>query len=796
MEGNNTAILNPENADEGPKSFPFDYSYWSHEDFTERPDGYLEPTSPAYADQQMVFNDLGLGVLDNAWKGYNTSLFAYGQTGSGKSYSMVGYGENKGIVPMVCEELFRVITLKRAEAQQGEEYKVTFSMLEIYNEQVRDLLNPASLKIKGGLKVRESKQNGGFYVEKLTTVPVFSYDMVDSKMNEGIKNRTVASTKMNATSSRAHTIVAVSFSQTSQNAAKKGMTKTSIINLVDLAGSERVSSTGAKGDRLKEGAGINQSLSTLGNCIKALADLSTKVQFRDSVLTKLLKNALGGNSKTIMIAALSPADINYGETLSTLRFASRAKAMKTKAVVNEDLTDTLIRELKEQNARLQEELKSGRLVPGGDPKAVEDMNKQLEEEVRRNKEEMAALEESWQQKMSEREKEFMIEAEATKLKKEQQKTIPHFWNLNEDPSLTAMIIHFTPKGQTTLGSSKAIPPPDVTLAGLSIQLEHALVENDDNNNVTLLPLPGAKVVLNGIEIKEKTELHHNDRVLFGSTNLFVLHHPQDLEKQQNEDEIVPVPSYESAQEEIATNSALWNFTDDVVLQEDLIAMFPMVCEANALAVELKKKCNTFVNRKFAMEDMYHNYQNGDDDWDLPKDEDPFWEDPETLVPVGSIQLLLQPLAHNMDTDENLEMTDYRGTVNGRLQVAITPCSEDGEEIDEFVDKPAELIGKELHFKVKVQNARGLPNKYSSTCCKYTMYMDEKATATNEITGMNPRYEHEKQFDFKPVTKQFIQYLQSENLFVVVWGRQKSGAEIGGSRRQHGHWSPGKSPKLT
>ncbi|KAI0211658.1 Kinesin-related protein 1 [Lamellibrachia satsuma] len=522
MKGQSTEILDPENPKNEPRIFSFDYSYWSHDEFKERSDGYLEPNTPKYADQQIVFNDLGLGVLDNAWKGYNTSLFAYGQTGSGKSYSMVGYGANKGIVPLACEELFSAIEKKRSDAKEGEEYQVTFSMLEIYNEQVRDLLNPKSLKVKGGLKVRQHS-NKGFYVEQLMTVPVNSYTEIDSKINEGTKNRTVASTNMNATSSRAHTIVAINFTQKSPNAAGQSMTKTSVINLVDLAGSERADATGATGDRLKEGAGINQSLSTLGNCIKALADMSNGkksiiVPFRDSVLTKLLKNALGGNSKTIMIAALSPADINYDETLSTLRFADRAKAIKTQAVVNESPTEKLIRELREENARLMEQLKSGGVMPsapssgGGDGgAAVEEMRTQMEEELRRNQEEMAAMQETWQQKMAEREKEFQVEIEATKQKKEQQKTIPHFWNLNEDPSLTAMIVHFTPKGKTRLGSSKANPPPDITLAGLSIQPEHALVENDGKKKVTLLPLPGAKVVLNGNEIKDKKELHHNDR---------------------------------------------------------------------------------------------------------------------------------------------------------------------------------------------------------------------------------------------------------------------------------------------
>merc|ERR1711976_1147206 len=188
-----------------PKKFAFDYSYWSHDGFKERAsDGYLEEASSKYADQRKVFDDLGRGVLDNSWKGYNCSLFAYGQTGSGKSYSMIGYGNNKGIVPISCDELFKGIDEKKKSAGKGEEYQVTFSMIEIYNEQVRDLLNPKSLNVKGGLKVRQHP-NKGFYVEDKKTVPVANYDEIEAKTNEGFKNRTVASTNMNATSSRAHT---------------------------------------------------------------------------------------------------------------------------------------------------------------------------------------------------------------------------------------------------------------------------------------------------------------------------------------------------------------------------------------------------------------------------------------------------------------------------------------------------------------------------------------------------------------------------------------------------------------
>ncbi len=180
----------------------------------------------------------------------------------------------------------------------------------------------------------------GVYVQDLSKHPVDSYEAIEAKMDEGYRNRSIGATLMNATSSRAHTIITIEFKQITTIDGRK-MEKFSVINLVDLAGSEKAGQTGATGDRLKEGCAINKSLTVLGQCISILADKAigkekkTVVPFRDSALTRILQNALGGNSKTIMICALSPAAINYEETLSTLRYADRAKKIQNKAVINE-----------------------------------------------------------------------------------------------------------------------------------------------------------------------------------------------------------------------------------------------------------------------------------------------------------------------------------------------------------------------------------------------------------------------------------------------------------------------------
>ena len=281
-------------------------------------DGYLSPISEKYADQKKIFSTVGKQVLDNAWEGYHCCLFAYGQTGSGKSYSMVGYVANQGIVPISCEEIFKKIEQNKSEDKI---FEVQVSMLEIYNEKVQDLLIPPKQRPNGGLRIRESK-------------------LLGIKMEEGYQNRTIGSTLMNATSSRAHTIVTIEFRQITI-LAKKRSEKLSRINLVDLAGSERTGITGATGERLKEGCNINKSLLILGNVINCLADKALGIRknmlppYRDSALTRILQNALGGNSKTIMICAISPASVNYEESLSTLRYADRAKKIQNKAVINE-----------------------------------------------------------------------------------------------------------------------------------------------------------------------------------------------------------------------------------------------------------------------------------------------------------------------------------------------------------------------------------------------------------------------------------------------------------------------------
>lgn len=543
----------------------------------------------------------------------------------------MGYGANKGIMPQLCNRLFEGISEKGIDCQ------VAVSMLEIYNECVHDLLSTQK-RHKGGMKVRNHPKKG-FFVDGLVVSPVHDYVSIENRIDAGTKNRTVAATQMNATSSRAHTIVTITFSQKNVDASGTSMTKTATINLVDLAGSERAESTGATGDRLKEGSAINQSLSSLGNVISALADAAegkkkkVMIPFRNSVLTMLLKNALSGNSKTIMCAALSPADINYEETLSTLRFADRAKAIKTKATVNESPTEKLIRELREENSRLMA-MMSGKALTGQElppidsaaqqptaataltdeekekmlkekermEKQHKEAEQQLKEQLARNQLEMEQMQQSWEQRMAQQQADKEEEERQHKLQAEERERVCHFWNLNVDSTLEGAVVHYVKSDATvTVGNTRAEPVPNMVCGGMGMLKQHAVVRNEANKVYLEKASPNAKVIRNGYDIgNEATELHHHDRVLFGNNHLFCFEHPRERTSALASGAKFAKPTFEEAQLEIAEQQGLTTqnisaagVDDDAMdksgLQEELVTIMPHVNEANAISQELDKQ---------------------------------------------------------------------------------------------------------------------------------------------------------------------------------------------------------------
>ncbi|XP_012577543.1 PREDICTED: kinesin-like protein KIF17 [Condylura cristata] len=297
---------------------------------------------------EQIYNEIAYPLVEGVTEGYNGTIFAYGQTGSGKSFTMQGLPDppsQRGIIPRAFEHVFESV-----QCAENTKFLVRASYLEIYNEDVRDLLG-ADTKQKLELKEHPEK---GVYVRGLSMHTVHSVAQCERIMETGWKNRSVGYTLMNKDSSRSHSIFTISIEIYAVDERGKDHLRAGKLNLVDLAGSERQSKTGATGERLKEATKINLSLSALGNVISALVDGRSKhIPYRDSKLTRLLQDSLGGNTKTLMVACLSPADNNYDETLSTLRYANRAKNIKNKPRINEDPKDALLREYQEEIKKLK-----------------------------------------------------------------------------------------------------------------------------------------------------------------------------------------------------------------------------------------------------------------------------------------------------------------------------------------------------------------------------------------------------------------------------------------------------------
>ena len=302
-----------------------------------------------------VYNRVARPIVCNVLEGYNGTIFAYGQTGTGKTFTMEGdrsVPELKGIIPNSFAHIFGHI----AKSGDDKNFLVRVSYLEIYNEEVQDLLGKDQ---QARLEVKE-RPDVGVYVKDLSTAIVNNADDMDKIMTLGNKNRSVGATMMNAHSSRSHAIFTTTIECAEKGADKQTMFRVGKLHLVDLAGSERQSKTGASGQRLKEATKINLSLSTLGNVISALVDgKSTHVPYRNSKLTRLLQDSLGGNSKTLMFANVGPADYNYDETISTLRYANRAKSIKNKAKINEDPKDALMKQYQKEIEELKKLLEDG-----------------------------------------------------------------------------------------------------------------------------------------------------------------------------------------------------------------------------------------------------------------------------------------------------------------------------------------------------------------------------------------------------------------------------------------------------
>ncbi|XP_032771670.1 kinesin-like protein KIF28P [Rattus rattus] len=808
MHARSITIRDPKDA-ELVKTFTFDLAYWSHDGFQKDEDGVLIPSDPTskFAGQSDVFHDIGRGILDSAWQGYNATLLAYGQTGSGKSYSMIGYGANKGIIPRVCEELFQAIEKQK----ENLEAQVMFSMLEIYNEQIRDLLSRT--KAPGGLRVRED-QRLGFFVEGLKWVPCEDSVQIEKLVEQGSKIRMTASTNMNASSSRSHMLIAIRFKQVFLDTA---LTKQSSINMVDLAGSERQRSSGSEGDRLREGSRVNLSLTNLGNVISALADLAMgkkvlHIPYRDSVLTKLLQSALGGNSRTTLIAALSPADICYEETLSTLRYAERAKKVRNRAVIN---TCPLVRASRAESALL--------LGFGGAGAAEHSACFWAEQQL--------GTWGTWAQLLEQARREWEQQYKALAQEQQMVKILPHLLNVNEDPQLTGVLKFFIHNGSCEVGRAASNA---ICLQGLGISDKHASFTNVDGK-VTVAPHSTGKVIVNGVPVSSRTKLQHLDRIILGSNSAFLyIGFPSErgaedlgrfdydffqMERAAAEGVSVDMLGTASPGDDQADPSILAVF-------QDYIKLMPLVVEANQMSEELKKglkmelkvknlassdsrgydlqkevmvkvtKQGThevwiwskakFINRKFLMEELYQRFLESRDSH-VAQEDDPFW-DPVEVVHLGSAHVWLQSLAHCMMLEEQVEFLNCDGLEEAVLHIQITPCSPEGwahGEEDTVID-PLELLGKRIDFQIHIVQCLGVKwlkeDATRGIQLGYKVYDLPNTLYTKPVwQSVNPRVEESVHFAALGVSREFLNYLLTNALVVDLWGLQEGCAHLGVSQ---------------
>ncbi|NWS30830.1 KIF14 protein, partial [Polioptila caerulea] len=525
MSGSETVVRNP--STNQIYSFSYDFSFWS-----------FDKDHPNFASQAMIYKTLALPLLERAFEGYNACLFAYGQTGSGKSYTMMGFDEDQGIIPRLCEDLFNQI------AQMDKEqvlYHLEMSFFEVYNEKIHDLLvfKAENGQKKQQLRVREHPVLGP-YVEGLTVNVVRSYSDIQSWLELGNKQRATAATVMNDKSSRSHSVFTLLMTQTKVefvNEEQCDRRLTSHINLIDLAGSECCTKAQTTGERLKEGVSINKSLLTLGRVISALSKQAqngkkTFIPYRESVLTWLLKESLGGNSQTTMIATVSPAASSTEETLSTLRYARQACSIINTAKVNEDVNVRLIRELKAEIEKLKAAQKSALNTDREKYRRYLQEITSLRVELHQQERNMAEMQRAWKEKLEQAEKrklEDIKELQKAGIAFKVDNHLPNLVNLNEDPQLSEVLLYMIKEGETTVGRCTPKSKHDIQLSGVLIADDHCVIKNTVGK-VSIIPLGEAKTYVNGKCILDPTILHHGDRVILGGDHYFRFNHPAEVQK--------------------------------------------------------------------------------------------------------------------------------------------------------------------------------------------------------------------------------------------------------------------------
>jgi len=476
--------------------------------------------------QDQIFSSIGKPMVESLLKGFNVTIFGYGQTGSGKTFTMMGdkSSDDRGIIPRFYSTLLTQLEQMKM-SNEIEAAHCEISYFEIYNEKIYDLLNPPPkpqkrkgrpefhagplfskpVTSKTSLVVREAA-NKSVYVAGLTKKLVSAESDAEEYLRLGNEERATAATGMNEKSSRSHSIfqIYIKIKAKTETGAQRSINCTA--SLIDLAGSERTDRAKTTGVRLREGAAINKSLLNLGIVISALAEKNNgsakmHIPYRDSVLTYLLKDSLGGNSRTAMIASVSPALSSLEETLSTLNYAKTAKTIVNKATVNEEIEASTIRDLQREIELLKRNHTYSR-------EHVLQEKQKYEEEIQRLKAQSEAEKVEWEN-----------ELESLRSRKVREDfTIgqsPHLVNISNDPSLTGFLLFLIPAGAVTVGSGENC---EIHINGNLIEQQHCTLARDDES-VVVIPKDG-ETYLNGHLVTETKKLEGGDRLVFGSTHFF------------------------------------------------------------------------------------------------------------------------------------------------------------------------------------------------------------------------------------------------------------------------------------
>ncbi|CAJ1406591.1 unnamed protein product [Effrenium voratum] len=577
------------------KSFTYDHCFSSLE------------VSNDQGTQEKVYSEIGADLVTSALEGYNCCLFAYGQTGAGKSHTMMGYGDQPGVIPRAVEDLFEQ---KARVARDGDELRVWASFVEIYNETLRDLLEPSSLvkDQQSTLRIMDHPALG-VIIPGLVEAACQTALEVRKLIKFGLKKRVTSATIMNNTSSRSHAVFILKVQRLPRGERSEALNAR--MNLVDLAGSERHKHMDSQGATFKEGCAINQSLSALALVIKELGEQQARsfnrqrtrtfsgplslgpangspvpesnkeaVPFRASKLTFLLRDSLAGNSRSRMVAAISPAAINVDETISTLRFASSVKQVKTNASVNVDQKTGVVQHLQAEVRRLKALL----AARGVEVNALGAGS--VQEEIADRERVLKTLRQSYTVQLEEAQLLASARQEALNqqgLSSEDvdevfglEKNTPHLLNMSDDPVLSGCLVYFLPKGQVTKMGSH--PDNDIVIKGLGINDFLCSFENPDQRQVYIRQASAAtgekaRVLVNGQAMKrgERRQLQHFDRLILGRAWMMKLVVPlehQELAANKSPDEENSENSSDSEAPVVKKRSLLKHDTMKLIITDE------------------------------------------------------------------------------------------------------------------------------------------------------------------------------------------------------------------------------------